>query len=126
VLQQNRMFLTAPTPIIIVGLFENDGLLEKPRFAAKIGGFEEVVPNRIQFLQESRHNRFFFTTLLQDFIRVLSVPTKDEVDVTVNVVYESSNAKFPIEELNSLPPMELFRLNIIRMHDVNNGKMGIG
>jgi hypothetical protein len=124
VLQQNRTFFTVPAAILILGLFENEGLLEKSRLAARIGGFQEVVPQQITMVRETPCNRFFFTTSLEDFIRALNTPVSDEVDVTVNVVYESNKARWLMEKLDSLPPMELFRLNIIRMHDENNGKNG--
>jgi hypothetical protein len=124
VLQQNRAFFTVPAAILIVGLFENEGLLEKSRLAARIGGFEEIAQQQMQMLHESRHNQFFFTTSIEDFIGVLTAPVNDEVDVTVNVVYESNKARWLMEKLDSLPPMELFRLNIIRMHGEGNGRNG--
>jgi len=124
-LQQNRYFFSQKVPIFVIGFFENQELLGVFKaLAIKAGLIEVSVANLEAHPPLQANNHFSFTTIIEEFVKTIGFVDSVKFDVTLNVVYESGKYDVLVEHLNLLPPVEMFRLNIIRINETHNaGKL---
>ncbi len=120
-LQQNRYFFSKKVPIFVIGLFENQELLSVFRVLALKTGLIEVSPGDFETDQTRQTNNYFsFSTIIEEFVKTIGFVDSVKFDMALNVVYESKKYDVLVEHLNLIPPVEMFRLNIIRINETYN------
>jgi hypothetical protein len=124
-LDTSRYFFSLNIPILALGCFENKELSGIFGVLALKAGFTEVAICDLQPDQVQQNgNLFAFTTFIEEFVTAVDCVDSERFDVTLNLVYESKNHDGVIEHLlNLLPPIEMFRLNIVRVNEKYNADM---
>lgn len=120
-LQQNRFYFSLKIPIFALGWFENLDILNLVKCVFLTAQFEECPLEDIPFINNP-NGCFYFTTSLSEFIMAIKLVNEDTYDLTISFVVEDKKTDVLVEKLKTLPEIELFRLNIVRIKDECNAE----